>query len=716
MLVQQLLKQAQQHHSSGDLARAAELYEQVLEVRPFDAAIQHSLGVLAYQVQNYQLADELISKAINARSKADSVYLLHLGLVRLAKKDYQSAEELLTEASQLEPQNPDIAAALGNCFLAMQNLAEAEKYCRAAVALSSMATTVEKSVITAMNNLGFILLKRGQLVEAKQILKKAVETAPDFNTYLNLGTCYAKEGDNSHAVECFKAAEQLVTESIELLAQLAIRTRDLGLDLFAARLFSQLGILFHQASRLSEAEQAFKMSCTLDGTQPKYFVNMATFFADVDKFEEAQQTFSHALDTFKFENEAALDLIYNYCLFLSRVGALNKAESYLQEAMVQWPNAPTILTGLAHINGLQNRNEEAIDYYNRAIDNGVGDFDLSPLFYDRALIKLRVGDFASAWQDYRHRIYDEIGMRYLPDPANPAEALPLPERLDKDSLSGKHFCLLKEQGLGDQLFFLRFAQWFKQYGVKLTVCVDAKLSEILARTKLFDLVVDSDMFNYQDISNDVDNFYYMGDMPLLTGHGSENDTGNQSPPPLALRADTFHLANIQKRLDACGEGPLLGITWRAGTQRRAGGPLTLSKEFAVTDLINLINGWSGQVIVLQRQVEPGELDELRDRLDSPSKLHDFSDVNDNLEEMLALLEKIDTYVGVSNTNMHLFAGLQELEPSKRACVMVPSPAEWRWMTEKKSVWFHRANLYRQSPDGDWYSAITALERDLLVAS
>ncbi|RPJ44071.1 MAG: hypothetical protein EHM16_16420 [Betaproteobacteria bacterium] len=89
-------------------------------------------------------------------------------------------------------------------------------------------------------------------------------------------------------------------------------------------------------------------------------------------------------------------------------------------------------------------------------------------------------------------------------------------------------------------------------------------------------------------------------------------------------------------------------------------------------------------------------------------MHDFSDLNDDLESMLALLELIDDYVGVSNTNMHLRAAA-----GRAARVLVPNPPEWRWLAlGRASPWFPQFTVYRQSLRGDWNDALRTLARDL----
>ncbi|MGH8641092.1 MAG: hypothetical protein ACRET6_05245, partial [Burkholderiales bacterium] len=109
---------------------------------------------------------------------------------------------------------------------------------------------------------------------------------------------------------------------------------------------------------------------------------------------------------------------------------------------------------------------------------------------------------------------------------------------------------------------------------------------------------------------------------------------------------------------------------------------------------------------VQRHPRAGETDTLARLLDRP--VHDLSPVNDDLEETLALIAVLDDYVGVSNTNMHLRASA-----GKTARVLVPWPAEWRWLLAgDESPWFPGFRIYRQAPDGAWSAALDSLERDL----
>jgi hypothetical protein len=169
------------------------------------------------------------------------------------------------------------------------------------------------------------------------------------------------------------------------------------------------------------------------------------------------------------------------------------------------------------------------------------------------------------------------------------------------------------------------------------------------------------------------------------------------------------IAAVSERLAALGPGPYIGLTWRAGTlpeeQRTAN--WLLYKSIDLRALAAALEGVGGTLIALQRAPAAGEISTLSEAAGRP--IHDFSALNDDLEAMLALLGQIDEYVGVSNTNMHLRAAA-----GKTARVLVPAPAEWRWMRSgRDSPWFPGFTIYRQSLQGAWRGALGALHRDLL---
>lgn len=303
---------------------------------------------------------------------------------------------------------------------------------------------------------------------------------------------------------------------------------------------------------------------------------------------------------------------------------------------------------------------------------------------------LSLGRFAEAWPPF--------GLK-APEGFNPRDASVRVGVPHADRLPGapSPIVLHGEQGLGDVLFFLRFAPRLKALGHRLAFWGDTRLHPVLARAGIFEHFLIPDATPAAGIL-----VVWAGDLP---GFLDATDP-SAFPPPLPLAPDPDKLAAIRLELARFGPPPYVGLTWRAGSQRRR---IVLSKEIDIAALGGALNGVRATFISLQRKPAPGECERLAAAIAAP--VHDVSAVNDRLEDALAWLALLDEYVGVSNTNTHL-----------RACagrdsrVLVAWPPEWRWPRDaQRSPWYPGTALYRQSRDGDWSGALGCLRADLLSA-
>jgi hypothetical protein len=304
---------------------------------------------------------------------------------------------------------------------------------------------------------------------------------------------------------------------------------------------------------------------------------------------------------------------------------------------------------------------------------------------------LAAGEFRAGWEAY-----------ILRDCQGPAPRARLPARLPHD-LSRRTLVLHPEQGLGDILFFLRFARAAAERGARLLVLAPPKLVSPLARVPLFAAVV-------SESSSDVepgDFSLAVPDLPFALG---EADT----PPALPLAALPDRVEAWRERLEAFGPVPHIGVTWRAGTdfRRRAefGANIqSLFKEVPRDVLAGALRRAPGTIVSLQRLPDAAEANAFAAAAGRP--VFDAANANEDLEEVLALLAVLDEYVGVSNTNMHLRAGL-----GLSARILVPYPPEWRWMAEGDlSPWFPGFSVFRESPSRSVDEALLRVVETLAVA-
>jgi hypothetical protein len=300
---------------------------------------------------------------------------------------------------------------------------------------------------------------------------------------------------------------------------------------------------------------------------------------------------------------------------------------------------------------------------------------------------LAQGKFAEGWAATGFRAHPQVNLR---DPAMRVavahhEALPAQPGA---------IIVHAEQGLGDTLFFLRFVPQLRARGHRLAFWGDARLHPILKPTGLFEHFMGAEAMPGPGLT-----LLWAGELPRLLGAVEPASF----PPPLALVSDAQRREALRARLASWGPPPYVGVTWRAGLPRT--GRVVLSKSIAPEVLGGALAGLGATLVSLQRKGETREAAALAAAAGTP--LHDATSVNDDLEDALALLDLLDEYVCVSNTNTHLRAGV-----GRGARVLVPWPPEWRWLANARSPWFPGIPTYRQGRDGDWGAALEGLRTDL----
>jgi hypothetical protein len=285
-----------------------------------------------------------------------------------------------------------------------------------------------------------------------------------------------------------------------------------------------------------------------------------------------------------------------------------------------------------------------------------------------------------------------------------------------------------EQGLGDEIFFLRYARELHLRGARISYRASDKLRGLLRGANFI-----HELPATHAPPPEADASILLCDLPhaLMALPSSPLPRGSLEPeysalpqfaqrvaiffppppPTIRLLPDAARVRALGEKLRASGDPPYIGVTWRSGTPlaEQTGRSLVLFKEIPLEKLARAIAPVSGTVISIQRNPKATENSVLSELVGKP--VHDLSALNADLESMLALLALLDDYVGVSNTNTHLRATV-----GRTARVLVPRPADWRWMSAgDESPWFPGFRIYRQGPDGDWEAALGRLRGDLLAA-
>jgi len=496
-------------------------------------------------------------------------------------------------------------------------------------------------------------LQAGDDAAAENALRQIVAENPrDPNAWHILAGLIIRAGRGAEAIEYALRAHQL--------------------DRRNALYLNTLGIAYGEAQQLDEAVRCFKRSLKERPNRADGHYNLGRTYARLGNLDEAERCYLRARQLDPERTEIVNSVVGLYL----HQGRYREAVPILEHARARNPDDEIVAANRALAALATSGVEAMFQVFDDFLQRRPGSMSVRE---ELALRLLADGRFAEGWREYAVR-------RVRPAVARSSD------------LRGRRVLLLPEQGLGDHLFFLRFAPRLRERASAVAFDCPAKLLPLLAGNGIVDT---SGAGAYAP--GDFEVALPLGDLP-----GALEDWTTPPAFPVASR----RAGAWREPLAALGPPPYLGVTWRAGTRRgqaaefAAGGEGALDKEIALEPLAAVLREWRGTVLVLQRLPLPGEVETFCRALGR--RAHDLSALNENLEDIAAVLELIDEYVGVSNTNMHIRAGL-----NKTARVLVPFPPEFRWMhAGSETPWFPGFQLYRQPPERDWQSVLDSLRQDI----
>jgi tetratricopeptide (TPR) repeat protein len=632
----------------GDHQRAVASLQQAVRHRPFQAGYFHALGLAFDRFGDLAAAHENQTKAL-AIQPAYAEALNALAIVQIKQGLLNDARAALDRALSVRPVYPEAHLNLAHVHRLSGNEPQAEEHLRKAL-------DQNPNLAPALRQLGLQLQAQGNALEAAAMLQRYLAIVPnDAQIHNEFGLAQQHLGKLDEAVVAYRAAIQL------------------NPTLAAAH--SNLGFAQTEAGRYDEAEGAYREALRLDPNFVEARVNMGIMRRRRFDFAGSAEEQRAALAVMPGHANATLllgDALYG-------LGEKEQAHALFAQSIARAADHASSHQTVATLLHQHGDSMAALDHLRQAIAFNPEHEQAQANF---AQLLLALGSFAEGWPAYLNRRLPSVKNRVF-GRVQHSGGEKLAARLD-----GQTLVLRGEQGLGDHLFFLRFAPLLRARGAKLVYQGMRQLLAMTARTGLFERVVE-----FNEEAGEADRIVPVGDLPYLL------DLVAADVPPLALTPDPTRVEAMRARLAEAGPGPYYGITWRAGVQLFDLRWKSLYKELPATALADLARGKKATWISLQRAPAEGEVQRMASAMQAP--LADFAQTNDDLEDMLALLSLLDEYIGVSNTNMHLRAGL-----GLPGQVFVPHPPEWRWMAEgETSPWYPGFHVYRQTPLGDWSGAV-----------
>jgi tetratricopeptide (TPR) repeat protein len=251
--------------SQENSAAAQEALKQLHNRRPFLAELSSRVAANGTDIDSRRLLAEaymdegLLPYAFQMYQEIQSIKpddsLAQVGVARLWDRwgDYNLAHQHAERAVILDPRSAEALEALGIVHLHRNQVDQA---------LSAFLSALEIKPLSAslLSNTGYVFLKRGDLVQARVFLERAVAAEDSLvEAHNNLGIVLARMGEPNQALSEFLAVND------------------------PAAAFNNLGVVYLDQKRWTEAREVFHRALLLDPGHKKAQANLAEAEAHVPK-------------------------------------------------------------------------------------------------------------------------------------------------------------------------------------------------------------------------------------------------------------------------------------------------------------------------------------------------------------------------------------------------------------------------------------------------
>jgi Flp pilus assembly protein TadD len=296
-----------------------------------------------------------------------------------------------------------------------------------------------------------------------------------------------------------------------------------------------------------------------------------------------------------------------------------------------------------------------------------------------AMILFLDGNFEEAWEHHEWR----FEAKNLPRPHYPGPTL------DNAAVGDRTLFLYGEQGLGDNIQFLRYAKILRQQGNRIVLGVRKELTELFkAQDYVDDIITDGETvppFDFQ--------------LPLLSLprlFRTRLDSVPADIPYLHLPKETLARWGKTRQWLEGIKGPRIGLVW-AGNP----GHHNDANRSIPTDLfLRLIDSLPYSFMAFQKPWPAGT--------PRPPGLVDLGTEFNDLTETAAALSYMDLVISVDTSVAHLAGAL-----GRPVWLLLPTPCDWRWTRDGETTpWYPQMRLFRQRQGGNWAEVLECVRGEL----
>ncbi len=680
------LAQAQTHFQKGSYAEAEALCERLLAKRPSDFDVLYLLGAIRHAQGRLPEALEALARALKTNARSPELLFNH-GMILANLNRHAEALDSYERAVALKP---DWAEAQHNRGRVLLDLGRPD----AALPCFEAALKLKPDFVDALSSQGNALVTLRKAEQALVPLAQALRLQPDHAGALyNLGTALTRLRKYPEALASYERAIAINPRYVQAHANcgvvlhglklygdaLASCDRALALDPGHANAWVVRGNVLHDMARYDEALASYDRATAVDPNHDDAWTSRGVVLERLVRLDEALASHDRALAV-NASNARGWANRGNTLLVQGRIAeALASHDRSL--ALAPGSVKTTISKGVALLHA--GRPLEAREHLARALAT---DPSSAKAHFSKSLIDLLLGNLPDGWRGYEYRFEGQD----IPD----RRSFSKPRWTGHEPLDGKTLLVHAEQGLGDNIQFVRYAPLVGERARVVLAMPRALVRLVTGLTGVAQVVREG---------NQVPDFdFYCPLLSLPLALGTTMETIPNAVP--YLTADPSAVAAWRQRLTPLG-GLKVGLVWagnpgataatRAVDRRRSMTLAQLSPLASVSG-VSFVSLQKGDAAAQIKSAPTGFV------------IHDWTDEINDFADTAALIDALDLVISVDTSVVHLAGAL-----AKPVWMFNRFDSEWRWLLEREdSPWYPTLRQFRQPQPGDWASVVTRMASEL----
>lgn len=310
--------------------------------------------------------------------------------------------------------------------------------------------------------------------------------------------------------------------------------------------------------------------------------------------------------------------------------------------------------------------------------------DFALAWCHRAFILNTLGNYKEGWKDFEWRFQG-----YVKDTR--ISSWPI-SRWQGEELNGNTLFILSEQGLGDNIQFVRYAIEAKNRGMNIAVFNHKPLDNLLYfNLKKYGIPV----MGYSDSIKNVAYYAHMMSLP----HYFNTDLHNIPYADKYLDPEPEYVDKWKKLL---GEKKKMrvGIVWSGSLEHNR----NRSRNIFFGHITRLFEHKEIEFHCLQKEIALSDLE----KADLYHNLFLWNDKLNDFSDTAGLISQLDLVISVDTSVAHLSGAM-----GIPTWIMITHHPDYRWLLARDdSPWYHSVKLFRQDLSMNWVPVIDKVYEEL----